>query len=76
MKTKLIFLVVVLFSILNIKSTMYTTITKARLGQKSIRERFYLCSTEDEILSTTQTYTTYQWYKQEWTGRHLITIHG
>jgi hypothetical protein len=66
MKTKLIFLVVLLFSVLNIKAQCTPTITSARLGQK-YPGTILFCDTEDEILSTTQTYASYQWYKQEWT---------
>ncbi|PRB06623.1 secretion protein [Chryseobacterium sp. MYb7] len=66
MKTKLIFLVFLLFTILNIKSQCTPTITSARLGQK-YPGTILFCDTEDEVLSTVQGYGNYQWYKQEWT---------
>ncbi|MGN7865507.1 T9SS type A sorting domain-containing protein [Chryseobacterium sp. 22458] len=65
MKTKLIFLAFVLFSFLNIKAQCNPTITSPRLGLK-IPGSILFCESEDEVLST-QTYGTYQWYKQEWT---------
>ncbi|PTT39850.1 secretion protein [Chryseobacterium sp. HMWF028] len=66
MKTKLIFLVFLLFTILNIKAQCTPTITSARLGQK-YPGTILFCDTEDEVLSTVQAYGSYQWYKQEWT---------
>ncbi|MFZ4930519.1 T9SS type A sorting domain-containing protein [Chryseobacterium sp. Mn2064] len=66
MKTKLILLAFVLFSFLNIKAQCTPTITSPRLGVKSPGTILF-CDTENEILSTTQTYGSYQWYKQEWT---------
>ncbi|WPO90956.1 T9SS type A sorting domain-containing protein [Chryseobacterium sp. HR92] len=66
MKTKLIFLVFLLFSILDIKAQCTPTITSPRLGQK-YPGTILFCDVEDEIISTTQTYGSYQWYKQEWT---------
>ncbi|NIF05712.1 T9SS type A sorting domain-containing protein [Chryseobacterium sp. Tr-659] len=66
MKTKLIFLAFLLFSLLNIKAQCNPTITSPRLGMKYPASILF-CDTEDEILSTAQTYAAYQWYKQEWT---------
>lgn len=66
MKTKLILLAFLLFSFLNIKAQCNPTISSPRLGLK-YPATILFCDTEDEILSTTQTYGSYQWYKQEWT---------
>lgn len=65
MKTKLIFLAVVLFSFLNIKAQCNPTITSPRLGLK-IAGSILFCDGENEVLST-QAFGSYQWYKQEWT---------
>lgn len=65
MKTKLIFLAFLLFSFLNIKAQCNPTVTSPRLGLK-YPGTILFCNVEDEILST-QTYGSYQWYKQEWT---------
>ncbi len=40
-------------------------ITSPRLGAM-FPEKVVFCNTETETLSTTQTYASYQWYKQEW----------
>lgn len=66
MKTKLIFLTFLLFNLLNIKAQCAPTITSPRLGA-IFAGKILFCDDEDEVLSTTQTYGTYQWYKQEWT---------
>ena len=65
MKTKLIFLTFLLFSFLNIKAQCNPTITSPRLGA-IFSEKILFCEGEDEVLST-QAFSTYQWYKQEWT---------
>lgn len=66
MKTKLIFFTFLLFNILVIKAQCDPTITSPRLGAV-FADKILFCENEDEILSTTQTYSTYQWYRQEWT---------
>lgn len=66
MKTKLIFLAFyLLLSIVNIQAQCTPTITSPRLGTL-FADKVVFCNTETEILSTTQTYGTYQWYKQQW----------
>ncbi|PIF43682.1 putative secreted protein (Por secretion system target) [Chryseobacterium sp. 52] len=65
MKTKLIFLAFIFMTILNIKAQCNPTITSPRLGMK-FPDKILFCNTETEILST-QTFGSYQWYKQEWT---------
>lgn len=68
MKTKLIFLAFYAFiGMLNIKAqcSLTPTITSPRLGVM-FPDKVVFCNTETEVLST-QTYGTYQWYKQEWT---------
>lgn len=65
MKTKLIFLAVLLFSMLNIKAQCNPTITSPRLGLK-VSGSILFCESEDEVLST-QAFGTYQWYKKQWT---------
>lgn len=68
MKTKLIFLSLFLFlSVLKISAqcTFTPTITSPRLGAQ-FPNKIVFCNTESETLST-QTYDSYQWYKQEWT---------
>lgn len=66
MKAKLIFLTFLLFNFLNVKAQCEPTITSPRLGAV-FAGKILFCESENEILSTTQTYSTYQWYKQEWT---------
>ncbi|KMQ69841.1 secretion protein [Chryseobacterium sp. FH2] len=66
MRVKLIFLACYLFlNILNINAQCTPTITSPRLGVM-FQDKVVFCTTETEILSVTQTYDTYQWYKQEW----------
>ncbi|AKK72627.1 T9SS type A sorting domain-containing protein [Chryseobacterium gallinarum] len=65
MKTNLIFFAVVLFGILNIKAQCNPTVTSPRLGLV-YQDKILFCNTENEVLST-QTYSNYQWYKQQWT---------
>ncbi|ROI01347.1 MULTISPECIES: T9SS type A sorting domain-containing protein [unclassified Chryseobacterium] len=65
MKTNLIFFAVGLFSFLNIKAQCNPTITSPRLGVV-YQDKVLFCDTENEVLST-QTYGSYQWYKQQWT---------
>lgn len=66
MKTKLIFFSFLLFSLFNMKAQeCMPVITSPRLGTM-FAEKVVFCSTETETLSTTQTYASYQWYKQEW----------
>lgn len=67
MKTKLIFLGQLFFSLLQIQAQQCTPeITSPRLGSM-FPASVVFCNTETETLSTTQTYAGYQWYKQEWT---------
>jgi len=65
MKTKLIFLTFLLFSLFNIKAQCTPTITSPRLGAM-FADKVVFCNTETEVLSTTQAYANYQWYRQEW----------
>ncbi|WP_312392840.1 T9SS type A sorting domain-containing protein [Chryseobacterium sp.] len=66
MKTKLIFLVCYLFlNLLKIDAQCNPTITSPRLGTM-FQDKIVFCTSETETLSTTQTYDSYQWYKQEW----------
>lgn len=66
MKTKLIFLSFLFLSILQLKAQQCTPeITSPRLGTL-FPEKIVFCNTETETLSTTQTYGTYQWYRQQW----------
>jgi hypothetical protein len=66
MKSKLIFLSLLFLSFLNIKAQQCTpTITSPRLGTM-FSGSVVFCNSESETLSTTQTYASYQWYKQEW----------
>ncbi len=66
MKARLIFLSLLFLSVLNIKAQQCNpTITSPRLGTM-FPDKVVFCSSESEILSTTQTYSSYQWYKQEW----------
>ena len=66
MKARLIFLSLLFLSVLNLKAQQCNpTITSPRLGTM-FPDKVVFCNSESEILSTTQTYATYQWYKQEW----------
>lgn len=66
MKTKLIFLSLLFLSFLNLKAQQCTpVITSPRLGTMFL-DKVVFCNSESETLTTTQTYATYQWYKQEW----------
>lgn len=66
MKTKLIFLAFCLFlSIVKLQAQCTPTITSPRLGTM-FQNSVVFCNTETETLSTTQTYGSYQWYKQQW----------
>ncbi|MDC8102328.1 T9SS type A sorting domain-containing protein [Chryseobacterium rhizosphaerae] len=65
MKTRLIFLTFLVFSVLIIKAQCNPTITSPRLGVK-FPDKILFCNVEDEILST-QAFGSYQWYKQAWT---------
>ncbi|MCQ9635141.1 T9SS type A sorting domain-containing protein [Chryseobacterium sp. WG23] len=65
MKTRLIFLTFLVFSVLSIKAQCNPTITSPRLGVQ-FPDKILFCNVEDEILST-QAFGSYQWYKQEWT---------
>lgn len=66
MKSKLFFLSLLFLSFLNIKAQQCTpVITSPRLGTM-FPEKVVFCNSETEVLSTTQTYSSYQWYKQEW----------
>ncbi|EJL70821.1 T9SS type A sorting domain-containing protein [Chryseobacterium populi] len=66
MKTKLILLMFLAFTALNINAQcpFTPTITSPRLGAM-FPDKVVFCNTESEVLST-QTYDSYQWYKQEW----------
>ncbi|WP_370900794.1 T9SS type A sorting domain-containing protein [Chryseobacterium gossypii] len=67
MKAKLIFLAFsLILGILNLKAQCSFTpeITSPRLGVQ-FPDRVVFCNTEAETLST-QTYDSYQWYKQQW----------
>lgn len=64
MKTKLIFLALLFMTILNINAQCNPTITSPRLGVK-FPGKVVFCNTETETLST-QTFGSYQWYKQQW----------
>ncbi|MBV8326988.1 T9SS type A sorting domain-containing protein [Chryseobacterium sp.] len=64
MKTKLIFFAFLL-GILSIKAQCNPSITSPRLGVK-FPDKILFCNTETEVLST-QSFGSYQWYKQEWT---------
>lgn len=68
MKTKLIFLAFLLFNFLNLKAQCQPAIVSPRLGA-IFAGKILFCDSEDEILSTTQTYSSYQWYKQEWSSQ-------
>lgn len=68
MKTKLIFLAFLLFNFLNLKAQCQPTITSPRLGAIFV-DKILFCESEDEVLSTTQTYSSYQWYRQEWSSQ-------
>lgn len=65
MKTKLVFLAFLFVSILNLKAQCDPTITSPRLNAM-FQDKVLFCSTETETLSTTQTFESYQWYKQQW----------
>jgi len=66
MKLKLIFLAILFSFFFNVKSQQCTpTITSPRLGTM-FPDKVVFCTTETETLSTTQTYGSYQWYKQMW----------
>ncbi|HCA08733.1 T9SS type A sorting domain-containing protein [Chryseobacterium sp.] len=65
MKTKLIFLAVLFMALMNMKAQCNPTITSPRLGVK-FPDKIVFCNTETETLST-QTFGSYQWYKQQWT---------
>ncbi|SEW42375.1 Por secretion system C-terminal sorting domain-containing protein [Chryseobacterium wanjuense] len=65
MKTKLIFLSLLFLSLLNLKAQCTPEITSPRLGTM-FPGSVVFCNSESETLSTTQTYASYQWYKQEW----------
>jgi hypothetical protein len=65
MKTKLILLAFLFFSLLNIKAQCVPVITSPRLGAQ-FADKILFCGTETETLSTTQVFATYQWYKQQW----------
>lgn len=66
MKTKLIFLSILLLSLLSLKAQECTpVITSPRLGTM-FPDKVVFCNTESETLSTAQSYESYQWYKQEW----------
>jgi hypothetical protein len=65
MKPKLIFLAFLFMTLLNIKAQCNPTITSPRLGVK-FPDKILFCNTETETLST-QTFGSYQWYKQQWT---------
>ncbi|WP_027381088.1 T9SS type A sorting domain-containing protein [Chryseobacterium daeguense] len=65
MKSKLIFLSLLLLSFLNLNAQQCTpTITSPRLGTM-FPNSVVFCNSESEVLST-QTFGSYQWYKQEW----------
>ena len=66
MKLKLIFLTALFSCFFIVKSQQCTpTITSPRLGAM-FQDKVVFCTTETETLSTTQTYGSYQWYKQMW----------
>lgn len=65
MKPKLIFLAVLFMAFLNVKAQCNPTITSPRLGVQ-FADKIVFCNSETETLST-QTFGSYQWYKQEWT---------
>lgn len=65
MKTKLILLAFLLLNILAVNGQCTPTITSPRLGVQ-FADKVVFCNTESETLSTTQTYASYQWYKQQW----------
>ncbi|MFC3159886.1 Por secretion system C-terminal sorting domain-containing protein [Chryseobacterium arachidis] len=66
MKTKLIFLSILFLGIINLKAQQCDpVVTSPRLGAM-FPDKVVFCNTESETLSTTQTYGSYQWYKQEW----------
>jgi len=66
MKTKLLFFSLLLLSFLNVKAQQCTpTVTSPRLGTL-FPDKIVFCNSETETLTTTQTYATYQWYRQEW----------
>ena len=65
MKLKLTFLTFLLLGFFSLKAQCTPTITSPRLGTM-FPESVVFCNTESEILSTTQTYGTYQWYRQQW----------
>ncbi|ASW75255.1 secretion protein [Chryseobacterium piperi] len=70
MKTKLIFLTLsLLLGILTINAqcTFTPSITSPRLGVQ-FPDKVVFCNTETEVLST-QTYGSYQWYKQQWSSQ-------
>lgn len=65
MKTRLIFFTFLLLNVLGVKAQCNPTITSPRLGVQ-YPDKILFCNSETEVLST-QTFGTYQWYKQAWT---------
>ncbi|KFE98476.1 secretion protein [Chryseobacterium formosense] len=65
MKTKLIFLTVLLLNLLHLNAQCNPTVTSPRLGTM-FPDKVVFCNTETETLTVSQTYSSYQWYKQEW----------
>lgn len=65
MKTKLIFLALLVLNFLNLKAQCTPTVTSPRF-EAMFQGSVVFCNTETETLSVTQSYASYQWYKQEW----------
>ncbi|MGI9651102.1 T9SS type A sorting domain-containing protein [Chryseobacterium sp. RLHN22] len=65
MKTKLIFLTVLFLNLLSLNAQCNPTVTSPRLGTM-FPEKVVFCNTETETLTVSQTFSSYQWYKQEW----------
>lgn len=65
MKTKLIFLAFLVLNFLNLKAQCNPTVTSPRL-EAMFQGSVVFCNSENETLSVTQTFQSYQWYKQEW----------
>lgn len=69
MKTKLLLFGFLFLSIFMLHAQCSPTITSPRLGVKFQDKMLFCNPTDSEILST-QSFGTYQWYRQEWTSQN------
>ncbi|UFH30652.1 T9SS type A sorting domain-containing protein [Chryseobacterium sp. C-71] len=65
MKTKITFLAFLLLSFFNLKAQCNPTVTSPRLDAM-FQGSIVFCNSESETLSVTQSFQSYQWYRQEW----------